>query len=117
MALSPSQLKEMLGTVVPVDDEPTVTFQVPTVNVPSQPVPTGPGPGSTSGPYPPGPHKIVGGGDEHRVITARGQQSTVAAAAAHVKYSQRSPKFSAIVNEYVGACMEDHCNIGKKHFS
>ena len=55
MALSPSQLQEVLGTVVPVDDEPTVTFKVPSVtnagvssNVPSQPVPTGPGPGNTS---------------------------------------------------------------------
>ena len=55
MALSPSQLQEHLGTVVPVDDEPSVTFQVPSVtnagvssNVPSQPVPTGPGPGNTS---------------------------------------------------------------------
>ena len=51
MALSPSQLQENLGTVVPVDDEPTVTFKIPTgvsTNVPSQPVPTGPGPGSTS---------------------------------------------------------------------
>ena len=55
MALSPSQLQENLGTVVPVDDEPTVTFKIPSItntgvstNVPSQPVPTGPGPGNTS---------------------------------------------------------------------
>ena len=55
MALSPSQLKDYLGTVVPVDDEPSVTFKVPSVtnagvstNVPSQPVPTGPGPGNTA---------------------------------------------------------------------
>ena len=52
MALSPSQLQENLGTVVPVDDEPTVTFKVPVAGVsskvPSQPVPTGPGPGNTS---------------------------------------------------------------------
>ena len=53
MALSPSQLQENLGTVVPVDDESTVTFKVPSIagvssNVPSQPVPTGPGPGNTS---------------------------------------------------------------------
>ena len=28
--------------------------------------------------------------------------------------SKRSPpKFSAIINEYVGACIEDHCTIGK----
>ena len=55
MALSPSQLQENLGTVVPVDDEQTVTFKIPSItnagvstNVPSQAVPTGPGPGSTS---------------------------------------------------------------------
>lgn len=24
------------------------------------------------------------------------------------------PKFSAIMNEYVGGCIEDHCTIGKK---
>ena len=23
------------------------------------------------------------------------------------------PKFSAIMNEYVGACLEDHCTIGR----
>ena len=55
MALSPSQLQENLGTVVPVDDEQTVTFKIPSItnagvstNVPSQAVPTGPGPGTTS---------------------------------------------------------------------
>ena len=48
-------MQECLGTVVPVDDEQSVTFQVPGVtnasissNVPSQPVPTGPGPGHTT---------------------------------------------------------------------
>jgi len=55
MALSPSQLQENLGTVVPVDEESTVTFKIPSItnagvstNVPSQPVPTGPGPGGAS---------------------------------------------------------------------
>ena len=69
---------------------------------------------ATGGPYPPqAAHTIVGGGDEHRILTTPGpsqqqQQQHVAA-----KYSQRPPKFSAIVNEYMGACLEDHCNIGK----
>ena len=42
MALSPSQIQEVLGTVVPVDGEKDVTFIVPTVS-------TGPGPPSTGG--------------------------------------------------------------------
>ena len=56
MALSPSQIQEVLGTVVPVDGEKDVTFIVPSgsssgirSNVPSQPVPTGPGPPATGG--------------------------------------------------------------------
>ena len=52
MALSPSQLQQHLGTVVPVDEEVSLTFTVPsgmsTSNVPSQPVPTGPGPGTNT---------------------------------------------------------------------
>ena len=67
-----------------------------------------------SGPYPPTAHTIVGSGDEHRILTTPGTRPTRQEQAS--KYSQRPPKFSAIVNEYVGACLEDHCNIGKPVF-
>ena len=70
------------------------------------------------GPYPPQTaHTIVGKGDEHQIMIGGGpssqhqmqqQQQQLAA-----KYNQRPPKFSAIVNEYMGACLEDHCQIGK----
>ena len=26
---------------------------------------------------------------------------------------RKPPKFSTIVNEYVGACLDDHCKVGK----
>ena len=71
------------------------------------------------GPYPPKPaHTIVGAGDEHRIFNPPGAQPPQPRGGGPLsqKYSQRPPKFSAIVNEYVGACMEDHCNIGKHLF-
>ena len=110
MALSPSQMKENLGTVVPVDDDQPLTIKIPTtqtVRVP-QPVPTGPVPQTMLG-TPIGGHKIVGSGDEHRILTTPGGGRTGSQGGAY----QRPPKFSVIVNEYMGACLEDHCNIGK----
>ena len=49
MAISPSNIHEMLGTVVPVGDEECITVRVPgtshlTSSVPPQSVPTGPVP-------------------------------------------------------------------------
>ena len=65
---------------------------------------------------PPPAHTIVGAGDEHRIlITPGSQQARIQQQA--LKYSQRPPKFSAIVNEYVGTCFEEHCNIGKNLYS
>ena len=66
---------------------------------------------TASGPYPPkAAHMICGPGDEQRVLTTGGGAPT----AASLKYADRRPKFSSIVNEYVGNCFEEHCNIGKK---
>ena len=73
------------------------------------------------GPYPPqAAHTIVGKGDEHLILTTPGlqqQQQQQRQQQNLAKYSQRPPKFSAIVNEYMGACLEDHCNIGKGSIS
>ena len=53
-------------------------------------------------------HKLIGGSDEHHILTTPlGQQAAHNAAMAH------KPNISAIMNEYVGACFEENCNIGK----
>ena len=53
-------------------------------------------------------HKLIGGSDEHHILTTPlGQQAAQNAAMAH------KPNISAIMNEYVGACFEENCNIGK----
>ena len=67
-----------------------------------------------SGPYPPTAHTIVGAGDEHTILFNPGNRPT--RQQQPNKYSQGRPKFSVIVNEYVGACFEDHCTIGKHIF-
>ncbi len=69
-------------------------------------------------------HQIVSGaGDEHHVLTTPSGQLL------HLQRRSgggpgggggggggkpHQPKFSSLVNEYVGACMEDNCNIGKR---
>ena len=54
-------------------------------------------------------HKLIGGSDEHHILTTPlGQQAAQHAAMAH------KPNISAMMNEYVGACFEDNCNIGKR---
>ena len=57
-------------------------------------------------------HQIVSGiGDEHHVMTTPSGHVLRQHGAADGK--QNPPKFSAIMNEYVGACFEENCNIGK----
>jgi len=61
---------------------------------------------------PPLAHQIVSGaGDEHFVITTPGGQ----ARRREIEEERRRhpPKFSQIVNEYMGACLDDNCNIGE----
>lgn len=55
-------------------------------------------------------HQIVSGGDEHRVLTT--PSGHVVHQQSGLKRRNQHPKFSSIVNEYVGACLEDNCNIG-----
>ena len=56
-------------------------------------------------------HQIVSGaGDEHRVITTPSGKVLTQ----QNRLKRQPPKFSSIMNEYVGACLEDNCNIGKK---
>ncbi len=55
-------------------------------------------------------HQIVSGGDEHRVLTT--PSGHVVHQQSGLKRRSQHPKFSSIVNEYVGACLEDNCNIG-----
>ena len=118
MALSAMHLQtEITGPVVPVDnDRDFVADAVPVVPVPPPPSKS-PGPSDGgSGLAKHTPHKIVSGeGDEHRIITAHLMQ---AQAQRQQYYAKRNPpKFSSVLNEYMGACLEDHCTIGKSKFS
>ena len=105
-----SHIHEHLGPVVPVDDvdphHSTVTLHVPPQG---SMTPSGTVPGAPGGVQPPasptGSHQIVAPGDEHHILTTPGGQR-----AAQLK--PHTPKFSTIMNEYVGACFEDNCNIG-----
>ncbi len=56
---------------------------------------------------------VSGAGDEHHVLTTPSGQLLQLQRKAD-RSARHPPKFSSIVNEYVGACMEDNCNIGKK---
>ena len=68
-------------------------------------------------------HQIVSGaGDEHHVITTPSGQVLHTQNMAGGRGmglgtgmggKRAGPNFSAIMNEYMGACMEDNCNIGK----
>ena len=118
-------MKEHLGTVVPVGTDQPMTIKIP-----------GGGGGAGSGTHlqqgppqpplqPPGAFKLVGSGDEHHILTTPGtsplpppgpQQAAASYYNQNNGYPPRPPKFSVIVNEYMGACMEDHCNIGKMNF-
>lgn len=107
--------QQHMGLVVPVDGtqdtdngHPVVPYQV------SLKVPAGQSGGggsssprrmSTSGSQ----HKLlIGGSDEHHILTTPlGQRAAQNAALAS------KPNISAIMNEYVGACFEENCNIGE----
>ena len=100
---------EHLGPVVPVDTDgssprlrASVNLQVPRV------------PSSGSGLISPShlggsEHKLIGSTDEHHILTTAGGQRAAQLRGALAP----KPKFSGIINEYVGACFEDNCNIGK----
>ena len=83
-----------LGPVVPVDDDdhrlrpPQTAKRPPEKASPSE-------------------HKLIS--DEHHILTTPGGQLAAQRAAMAPK-----PKFSALMNEYVGACFEDNCNIGER---
>lgn len=97
---------EHLGPVVPVD-EPSSQHQV-TLKVPRRPSNS-----SAASPVLGGSeHKLIGSTDEHHILTTPGGQRAAQLAALAPK-----PKFNALINEYVGACFEDNCNIGKISFS
>ena len=148
MALTPSQMKEHIGTVVPVGTDQPVTVKIPG----QTPAAAGGGPGGPtllqqlqSGVKPqqaapmgppaapaPGAFKLVSGaGDEHRILTTPGGGASPLPPPGGPQFAgavyqggqnnggyppqpPRPPKFSVIVNEYIGGCVEDHCNIGKK---
>ena len=105
-----SSAHEIIGPVVPVDTDgesshrlrASVNLQVP--RVPS----TGSGlisPEHLGG----SEHKLIGSTDEHHILTTAGGQRAAQLRAALAP----KPKFSAIMNDYVGACFEDNCQIGK----
>lgn len=98
---------EHLGPVVPVDDErlrssSSVTLQVPGGRRPSSSGPVSPVLGGSE-------HKLLGHNDEHHILTTPGGQLAAQKAALKSK-----PNISSVMNEYVGACFEDNCNIGEQ---
>ena len=119
MNVVPSNFHEHLGPVVPVDtqsDPQPLRQSALTLRVP----PTGKSAMRRSSSSPSGPitpvltdsgTKLIGAADEHHILTTPGGQRAAQLAAASKR--QNPPKFSVIVNEYVGACFEDNCNIGK----
>ena len=104
-------LHEHLGPVVPVDTDepahrlrPSVSLQVPRV------APSGVHSGLISPVHLGGSeHKLIGSTDEHHILTTAGGQRAAQLRAAMAP----KPKFNTIINDYVGACFEDNCNIGK----
>ena len=70
---------------------------------------------------------VQGGGDEHHVLTTPSGQllslmSQHAAAAGGgggggggfvLPLKPRPPKFSSVLNDYMGACLEENCTIGE----
>ena len=125
MNVVPVPEHEHLGPVVPVDvgddhrsylRQSALTLKVPGSG--GMPAKAGLGrPGSYSGPVSPvltgSGHKLIDASDEHHILTTAGGQMAAAEVAAAKR--RKPPKFQIpnIVNEYVGACYEDHCNIGK----
>lgn len=107
-----TDIQQHMGLVVPVDGcpdtdnghRPVVPYQV-SLKVPAGQQASSPRRMSTSGSQ----HKLlIGGSDEHHILTTPlGQRAAQNAALAS------KPNISAIMNEYVGACFEENCNIGK----
>ena len=111
-----TDIQQHMGLVVPVDGypdtdnahRPVVPYQV-SLKVPAgsqqHPASSPSRRMSTSGSQ----HKLlIGGSDEHHILTTPlGQRAAQNAALAS------KPNISAIMNEYVGACFEENCNIGK----
>lgn len=118
---------EILGPVVPVDDEDfrraSNSVPFPEADTLSVPVNVGVGPhdpkqssSGQSGPGPKKPHQIVSSTGDVILHTFHGGpnygQSTGPSQFSHPGI-RKPPKFSAIVNEYMGACLEDNCQIGE----
>ena len=107
---------EHLGPVVPVDDEDhrfRVQQQLQQQQRVTLQVPGGDGGRrASSGPVSPvlggSEHKLIGSSDEHHILTTPGGQRAAQLAAMSPK-----PKFKNLMNEYVGACFEENCNIGE----
>ncbi len=90
---------EITGPVVPVDDDRDFND--------CDPVPIG-GTRSPIPRKPPAAHQIVS-----REMASR--QPTAAASPMALPPGKRPPpKFSTVINEYMGGCLEEHCKIGKK---
>ena len=97
-----------LGPVVPVDEDdhrlrppqPPRPRQASKLKPPSSTV------SATSPVLSVSDHKLIS--DEHHILTTPGGQLAAQRAAMAPK-----PKFSNLMNEYVGACFEDNCNIGE----
>lgn len=108
-----SSIHEHLGPVVPVDDDDHRFRQGHVVKLPPPPPTSAPAGGPVAHLLGKTDHKIIGLGssDEHHILTTPGGMQR---AAQYAQTHKRNPaKFSAIVNEYVGACFEDNCNIGE----
>ena len=106
-----STVHEHLGPVVPVDTEGEssnrLRASVNPLQVPRVPS-TGSGlisPSHLGG----SEHKLIGSTDEHHILTTAGGQRAAQLRAAMAP----KPRFNTIINDYVGACFEDNCNIGK----
>ena len=104
---------EHLGPVVPVDPPVHRPERPRSSSVTQLQVPMGRG--DSSGPVSPdlggSEHKlIIGASDEHHILTTAGGQRKAQATLAAMKHKQN---FNTIMTEYMGACFEDNCNIGK----
>ena len=117
MALSEEQMAaEIVGPVVSVDDRDFTGDAVQTVAIGPSSSDNGGGlPLQVPQQQPQQPQGILRP-SSHQIVT----ESTVArpgviGASASLPYGKRAPpKFSRIINDYVGACVEEHCGIGKK---
>ena len=127
MSLSQAQMAEITGPVVSVDNDdfnldvnpvnpspPGMTLKIPAASAAST---SAGGIGDNGAPTTPrtpmrtkGAHQIVSGSGDI-LSTSGGLENLGGVAMPGGK--RPPPKFSSIMNEYVGACLEDNCNIGK----